>query len=311
MSYKIAIIGMGKIAIDQHVPVIEKDPEFELVAVVSRRGAYPKGVTGFRTQAELFRSLSDVDAVAICTPPNARHAIARQALEAGKHVLLEKPPTQTLAELRDLSEVARQHRRVLFTAWHSQFNAAVREACERLKGRNIRMLDIEWKEDVRRWHPGQDWIWQPGGFGVFDPGINALSIVTSILPEALIVHSADLFYPSNRDTPIAAKLKFGLVNGGSDRLQAEFDWRQTGEQSWNIALETSDGSLLQLRNGGARLEIDGKVVMEEQPAEYEGIYRRFAGLLSNNQSHVDAAPQQLVADAFTIGRRRTVDPFEE
>ncbi len=37
------------------------------------------------------------------------------------------------------------------------------------------------KEDVRRWHPGQDWIWEAGGFGVFDPGINALSILTEVL----------------------------------------------------------------------------------------------------------------------------------
>jgi D-galactose 1-dehydrogenase len=225
--------------------------------------------------------------------------------------LLEKPPTQTLAELQDLIEIAQRNRRVLFTAWHSQFNRAVHDAREHLKNRKIRTLDIEWKEDVRRWHPGQQWIWQPGGFGVFDPGINALSIVTTILPEALVVDSADLFYPSNRDTPIAAKLAFRLAGGRSDRLQADFDWRQTGEQSWNITIETSDGSLLRLRNGGARLEIDGKVVTEEKPAEYEGIYRRFAEILSKGQSHVDLAPQRLVADAFTLGRRPMVEPFED
>jgi len=310
VSYEIAIIGIGKIALDQHVPVIRKDPNFELAAVVSQRGAYLDGMDGFKTQTDLLRARSDVDAVAICTPPSARHAIAREALEAGKHVLLEKPPTQTLAELQDLIELAQRCRRVLFTAWHSQYNAAVREARERLLGRKIRLLDIEWKEDVSRWHPGQEWIWQAGGFGVFDPGINALSIVTRILPEALIVDSADLFYPSNRHTPIAAKLKFRLASGASDGLQADFDWRQTGEQSWNITLETFDGSLLRLRHGGARLEMDGKVLTEEKPAEYEGIYRHFGELLSKNQSHVDITPQQLVADAFTLGRRLMVEPFE-
>ena len=311
MSYKIAIVGMGKIANDQHVPVIGKDPNFELAAVVSQRGSYPEGVEGFRTQTELLRARSDIDAVAICTPPKVRHGIAREALEAGKHVLLEKPPTQTLAELQDLINLAQQKKCVLFTAWHSQFNAAVEDARERLKGRTIRVLDIEWKEDVRRWHPGQQWIWQPGGFGVFDPGINALSIVTNILPESVVVDSADLYYPSNRDTPIAAKLSFRMANGKSDRAQADFDWRQTGEQSWNIALETFDGSRLLLQNGGARLDVDGKLVTEEKPAEYEGIYRRFGELLSSGQSHVDIAPQQLVADAFTLGRRLTVEPFEE
>jgi D-galactose 1-dehydrogenase len=56
--------------------------------------------------------------------------------------------------------------------------------------------------------------------------------------------------------------------------------------------------------------MDGKVLTEEKPAEYEGIYRHFGELLSKNQSHVDITPQQLVADAFTLGRRLMVEPFE-
>jgi hypothetical protein len=45
-------------------------------------------------------------------------------------------------------------------------------------------VEIVWHEDVRKWHPGQQWIWEPGGFGVFDPGINALSIATRIFPAS-------------------------------------------------------------------------------------------------------------------------------
>ena len=47
----------------------------------------------------------------------------------------------------------------------------------------MKRLLVTWKEDVRHWHPGQQWIWEAGGFGVFDPGINALSIVTKIMPD--------------------------------------------------------------------------------------------------------------------------------
>ena len=66
---------------------------------------------------------------------------------------------------------------------------------------------MPWKEDVRVWHPGQRWIWEPGGFGVFDPGINALSIVARIFPGALFVREAELSYPRNKQTPIAAELR--------------------------------------------------------------------------------------------------------
>ena len=73
------------------------------------------------------------------------------------------------------------------TTWHSQYNAAVARTRELLQGGTVKRMAVTWKEDVRRWHPGQKWIWTAGGFGVFDPGINALSIVTEILPAPVFV----------------------------------------------------------------------------------------------------------------------------
>ena len=312
--YSIAIIGVGKISQDQHLPVIAKDAAFELAGLVSQRGLHYPGVPTFRTPGELFAGLPDLDAVAICTPPSVRHAIARQALDAGKHVLLEKPPTPTTAELHDLAAYAAQKRRVIFTTWHSQYNAAVEETRRRLAGHRILRLAIEWKEDVRRWHPGQEWIWDVGGFGVFDPGINALSILTRIMPEPVFVKRADLTYPSNRDMPIAASLVFAspaAVDPIGDALTAEFDWRQTGDQSWNISIRTDEGQELRLTHGGSKLLVDGTLVVDEPMAEYEGIYRRFANLLGRGESAVDTAPFGLVADAFMIGRRLVTDPFVE
>ncbi len=66
---KLAIIGVGKIAIDQHIPSIEETGAFDLVAVVSQRGVEVKGAKTFRTQAELFKAMPKLDAVANCTPP--------------------------------------------------------------------------------------------------------------------------------------------------------------------------------------------------------------------------------------------------
>ena len=72
--------------------------------------------------------------------------------------------------------------------------------------RRIKTVAVTWKEDVRVWHPGQTWIWKAGGLGVFDPGINALSILTRIIPGALALQDADLSFPENCATPIAASL---------------------------------------------------------------------------------------------------------
>jgi len=253
--------------------------------------------------------MPDLDAVAICTPPQVRHAIARDALLAGKHALLEKPPASTLSELVDLEGIAQRQGRVLFTTWHAQYNAGVDAARKALAGRTVKRLLVTWKEDVRRWHPGQTWIWQAGGFGVFDPGINALSIVTRILPTPIFVRKADLQFPSNADAPIAASLLFSTGSADED-LRAEFDWRQTGPQTWDIEVGTKDEGTVALRQGGSRLEVDGKVAVDEPSAEYPGVYARFDELLRAGQSEVDAAPLRLAADAFLLARRITVGAFE-
>ena len=312
--HSIAVIGLGKIAQDQHLPVIAKNPDFRLAATVSQRGLGAAGVPSYRTPAELLAAEPAVESVAICTPPNVRYEIARAAIDAGKHVLLEKPPFPTTLELVDLAAHAKDKGRVIFTTWHSQYNAAVEETRRRLAGQKLKRLAITWKEDVRRWHPNQDWIWQQGGFGVFDPGINALSILSRIMPEPVFVRSAELTTPTNKDMPIAARLTFrsaAASDPGADTLTAEFDWRQEGEQSWNYLIETADGRRFDLTRGGACLAVDGQVVVDEKPEEYEKIYARFATLLDKGESLVDAAPFQLVADAFMVGRRVATDPFQD
>ncbi|MDQ6434307.1 Gfo/Idh/MocA family oxidoreductase [Mesorhizobium sp. LHD-90] len=305
---RIAIVGVGKIARDQHVPTIARDAGFELVATASRHGSV-EGVPGFPDIETLLDSVGKLDAVALCMPPGPRHAAALKALSAGKHVLLEKPPGATLSELDDLVAAATASKVSLFATWHSRHAAGVAAAKDWLAHRSIRSMRVDWKEDVRRWHPGQAWIWEPGGFGVFDPGINALSIVTEILPMPIYLTSATLLFPKNRAQPIAADLTFADA-AGADRVTATFDWRQTGPQTWDIRVATDEGELL-LQSGGAKLFIKGEAVVNEGDVEYAGVYRRFAGLIAAGKSDVDLRPLRHVADAFMAGRHDFTDAFED
>jgi D-galactose 1-dehydrogenase len=304
--HKIALVGVGKIAHDQHVPSIAGNPDFELAATASRHGSVD-GVEAYTDFGTMLAKRPDIGAVALCMPPQARFPYAVEALAAGRHVLLEKPPGATLSEVHELERLATRHGRTLFATWHSRFAVAVPMAKAWLAGRTIKRLSIIWKEDVRRWHPGQEWIWEPGGLGVFDPGINALSILTAIYPRPLHLASAELSFPENRGTPIAASLRFADPEGGE--VTAEFDWRQEGPQSWDIKADTGTGHM-KLSAGGASLAIDGKTVEQAPDREYVGIYRRFAELIRTGRSDVDLSPMVHVADAFTLGRRVTVEPFE-
>lgn len=306
-AIRLAIVGLGKIARDRHVDAISGTDGIELAAIVDPNASID-GIAHFATLDDMLAAKHPVDAVALCTPPQARQALASTALRAGKHVLLEKPPGASVSELTPLIATARQAGRALFAAWHSRFAPAVEPASAFLAERTIKSVVVEWKEDVTVWHPGQAWIWQPGGFGVFDRGINALSIMTRILPRPFFLTEAELCFPRNRATPIAANLGFSDDRGLP--IRAEFDWRQTGPPTWHIQIETDAGRLT-LASGGRRLIHNDRTLVDEPKAEYPAIYRRFIELIANGVSDVDLSPLLHVADAFMLGRRRDVEPFED
>lgn len=304
---KIAIVGVGKIARDQHIPAIAGSTAFDLAATVSRSGGV-EGVENHDDVDALLAARADVLALSLCMPPVPRYDIAVKSLMAGKHTMLEKPPGATVTEVQKLARLAQAKGVTLFATWHSRYAAGVAGARAWLSDRKITSVQIDWKEDVRRWHPGQDWIWEAGGLGVFDPGINALSIMTEILPNPVHLTGSRLFFPENRATPIAADLTFTGPAGMT--VKADFDWRQEGPQTWNITVETTEGRL-ELTDGGATLAINGAVQPVPDTGEYPGLYHRFAELIEAGQSDVDLSPLLHVADAFTLGHREMVAPFHE
>jgi len=307
MTLRVAIVGVGKIARDQHVPSIMAVDGVTLVATASWSGSI-EGIPAFASLEAMLEAGPSFDAVALCTPPQGRHRQAAMALAAGKHVMLEKPPGATVAEMEPLIATAAAKGLTLFTAWHSRFAPAVEPARAFLAEHAPKRVTIAWKEDVRVWHPGQAWLWKPGGLGVFDPGINALSILTRILPRPVFLTEAELCFPSNRASPIAAELSFS--DGAALEVRASFDFLQTGRQTWDIEVETSAG-LLSLSGGGAAMRVDGAVRIDEAAAEYPALYRRFATLVATSSSDVDLTPLTHVADAFMLGRRVVVDAFED
>lgn len=308
---RIGIVGIGKIARDQHVPSLRANGGFELVACASRHASI-EGAANFATLEAMLQGCPDLDAISICTPPQVHYDAAKLCLTRGKHVLLEKPPCVTTAQLDRLAALARESGVTLFQTWHSRYAPGVEPARRWLATRKIRSVRVTWKEDVRKWHPGQTWIWEAGGFGIFDPGINAISILTRIFAEPIFVTAADLFVPSNCQSPIAADLALATDSGAN--ISAAFDFRQTGDQTWDIDVETDAGAL-KLSSGGSALFIDGSPVDSAEDhgphCEYEGLYRRFAELIARRESDVDGRPFQLVADAFLAGRRHSVEAFEE
>jgi predicted dehydrogenase len=294
---KIGLVGLGKIAIDQHIPAIRANPNWELVAGCSPNGR-PEGILAYPTLAAMLEAHPDIEAVSICTPPKIRQQIAHEAIAAGKHVFLEKPAAATLSEAEAIRAQAEARGVTVLAAWHSRFAPGVEAARAWIAENRPQNIHIVWKENVRQWHPGQKWIFAPGGMGVFDPGINSLSILTRLIDDAVFVRDAHFHVPVNCQAPIKVQMAMDTDRGVS--IKADYDFLQEHDQTWSIFAETAGGARLALHEGGARLEIEGKVVVEQPEAEYPGLYAHFYDLIQAGKSDADLAPLRIVADAFMI-----------
>jgi len=303
-TIRTGLVGLGKIARDQHVPAILADPAFALVATASPDGALA-GVPAFPDLDSLLASSIALDAVVLCTPPAVRAGLAAQAIAAGLHVMLEKPPALTAVEAEPLAAAAGRQGISLFATWHSREGAGVADAAEWLSRRRIQDVRVIWRESIDRWHPGQDWLLSAGGFGVFDPAINAFSILTRILPAPLEVTAADLHVPANRFA--AAEAMVAMLCGDAT-VRCDLSILERGAQCWDITVRTDGGELV-LSEGGHALAIDGVPRALAPAGEYPRLYRQFAALIAAHRIDVDLAPLRLVDAAMQRGIVHPLPPF--
>ncbi|MDU2940209.1 MAG: Gfo/Idh/MocA family oxidoreductase [Enterobacteriaceae bacterium] len=118
---RIGTIGSGAIAA-QFIAAVQTTPGMEVTTVCSRekiRAEEFARQTGVEKSCCDYASMltdDDIDAVYIASPNSLHFNHCRQALEAGKHVICEKPFTSTAAELRELIALAKKQRLMLFEA---------------------------------------------------------------------------------------------------------------------------------------------------------------------------------------------------
>ena len=296
---KLALVGCGAIARAQHVAALAGGTGFELVATVDPKATIP-GFEGrhYADHSAMLAAEPEVEAVSVASPTGTHFPVARDALLAGRHVMLEKPPATTLGEIVELQRIAAEKGRVLVTSFHAQHNAAVERAREILAGHPPpASVSIEWREDFERWHGGQTWPWQPGGFGVFDPGINALSVLCHVMPTAeFLVQRARLRLPPGAATPALVEMRLAWEGGAGD---AAFEWRRGGEDVWNITLRGAFGELL--IRGVRTLLRDGAVIVPEGPdREYDGLYRTFRAAIAAGTPAVSLREMRIIEDAVAI-----------
>lgn len=230
---KVGIIGIGEIGII-HGDVLEESPRGSRIFLGGTAGgnplkAYPN-VTHYPSHERLLAERT-VNAVSICTPPNTHYRLTMEALEAGKHALVEKPPALTLEQIQEIEEKAQRSGLVLFTAFHAAYSPEVEVAIQEMRGAQISRIAIKYNEDHSKDNPNK-WLFDPhqsGGGGVMDSGINAVSVVRKVVPgeAAIVVEQAELTTAPGYRVETQADVRFRV---GGIPTSLSMDWLHPREE---------------------------------------------------------------------------------
>lgn len=162
----VAVVGTG-FGKAIHIPGFQHHPRTELVAVYHHDLGKAKAIADTYhiphayNQLEKLLKLPEVDAVSIATPPFLHYEMAKQVLEAGKHLLLEKPMTVTAEETRELYHLAKQKGVSAIADFEFRFVPAWQLFAEYLEQGyvgNIRLIKIDWLVTSRA-NPERPWNW--------------------------------------------------------------------------------------------------------------------------------------------------------
>lgn len=131
---KLGIVGCGFVTETRHLPTLQEVPEIRVVALADldlsrcERVASGFGQPTCYPDAEALLASSDADAVAVCTPSSTHAEVALRALDAGRHVFLEKPIALSMADADRLVERAGTLSVTTTVAFNQRYHPLVREA---------------------------------------------------------------------------------------------------------------------------------------------------------------------------------------
>lgn len=302
-TIRAGVVGFGHGGSIFHAPFLHALDGLELTAILQRHGetaaqAYP-GVAIARSMDELLAQ-PDLDLIVISTPPYSHFELARLALEANKHVVLDKPFVATSDEARQLIELARTRKRVLSVYQNRRWDGDFLTLQQVLAGKELgRLVTLESRYDLYR--PGlRAKPWQekalPGNGLLYDLGAHLVDQIlmlfgtpetifadvrkdrdVTVVDDAFTLH---IFYPRLRvlvnSTLIAraagprfvahgtlgSYVKYGL----DPQEQALKDGATLGGPHWGEEPEANWGDMTTMRDGD---------VVERRVPTLPGDYRKY------------------------------------
>lgn len=160
---KFGVVGQGHIG-KRHAEMVRHNPDCELVAICDSMPQQELGLVDFKEQfhssiEELLAAHPEIEVVCVCTPNGLHAEHALKALEAGKHVVVEKPMALSKADCEKVIHTALDHNKTVFCVMQNRYSppsAWLKEITENKVLGDIYMVQLNcyWNRDERYYRPG-------------------------------------------------------------------------------------------------------------------------------------------------------------
>ena len=332
-TYNVGVIGYGLSAKMFHIPFITAAPEFTLYAVVQRN---PKpdddaekdhpGIKSYRSTEDMVGDPS-VDVVVVTTTPTSHLSLAKLALNANKHVLVEKPFTPTSAEANELVDLAASKKLLLTVYQNRRFDSDYLTLSKYVKDNTLgRVVEFETHFDRHRPEVPQSDSWKyqvaPGSGAIYDLGTHLMDQVVHLfgLPSrvtafigsqrqgeskgfedscTVLLHYKDGLLATCKAgvvSPEVEQLRYWVRGEKGSFRKYHLDVQEEqlkagmrpGDQGYGVEPKERHGILNTVQPGG---KIASGIVPTVEPATYTEFYRSFARALVGEQSSLPVDPK--------------------
>lgn len=320
---KVGLIGYGMAGRVFHAPVIQSVPNLRLKKVVERhtdeaRKRYPW--VEIVPDAAVLLQDEEIELVVVATPNSSHFEIARQSLEAGKHVVVEKPFTTTSRQADELIDLARRQNKVISVNQNRRWDGDFQTVKKILEGELLgRLVEYESQFNRFRNHPSPS-AWKdeagPGSGVLFDLGSHLIDqslvlfgepkmITADIRIQREFAKTDDSFELILHYENLKVTLKAGMLvreqsprfilhgtNGsfvkyGLDPQEEALKRGLTpSESDWGTEPKEQWGMLI-TQTGG--LDLEGQV--KTMPGCYQGFYQNIAEVISG-RAELSVKPEE-------------------
>lgn len=254
-TIKVALIGVGAAAQVNHIPALKKTEGLEIVALCDKDGekasrvAQKFGIPKAVSRIDELLADDDIAAVDICTPNYLHAPMAIAALEAGKHVLVERPLARSAEEAAKMVKAAKKADRMLMCAVQHRFrpdSQLLRRFVEKGELGDIFLAKAGWLRQKTEWD-SDEWRStkrESGGGVVLDLGFQMLDLALWVLGSPRVeAVSASVHRAKKGEVEDSATAFFRLESGSALTL----------ELSWGLLMEKDFAYLNLFGSGGAAL----------------------------------------------------------